>query len=81
MFGYRINFRKKAMRTKVPKADMSQVHKPLSKFVNEVTQLLTKEYHQIQKYHTKQRILVPINSDSEEEEEDEENEVESPYFL
>ena len=53
MFGYRINFRKKAMRTKVPKADMSQVHKPLSKFVNEVTQLLTKEYHQIQKYHTK----------------------------
>ena len=53
MFGYRINFRKRAMRTKVPKAEVSQAHKPLSKFVNEVTHLLTKDYPQIHKYHTK----------------------------
>ena len=80
MFGYRVNFVKKQMRTKVPKAETSQAHKPLAKFVNEVTNLLTRDYPQIQKYHTKQRILVPVNSESEEEEE-EEIEVESPISL
>ena len=53
MFGYRINFNKKAMHTRVPKEEMSQSHKPLSKFVKDVTHLLTKDYPQIHKYHTK----------------------------
>ena len=44
MFGYRVNFNKKAMRTKVPKPEVSQAHKPLSKFIGEVTHLLTKDY-------------------------------------
>ena len=44
MFGYRVNFVKKQMRTKVPKPETSQAHKPLAKFVNEVTNLLTRDY-------------------------------------
>ena len=69
MFGYRINYSKKKMKVKAPEPDTSQAHKPLVKFVSDIVGLLTRDYPQIPKYHSKQRILVPVNdSDSEEEE-------------
>ena len=69
MFGYRINFSKKLMKVKAPDPQASQAHKPLSKFVADIMNLLAKDYQQIPKYHQKQRILVPgHDSDSEEEE-------------
>ena len=69
MFGYRINFSKKQMKTKAPDPQASQAHKPVSKFVADIMNLLAKDYIQIPKHHSKQRILVPVHdSDSEEEE-------------
>ena len=78
MFGYRINLTKKGLKREVPIPQANQEHKPLNKFVSDVTQLLTKDYEQIPKYHTKQRILVPANSESDEEEE---NMHESPLSM
>ena len=49
--------------------------------MSEVNHHLAKDYIQIPHYNTKQRILIPINSDSEGEEQDKRNSIESPITL
>ena len=49
--------------------------------MSEVNHHLAKDYIQIPNYNTKQRILIPIHSDSEDEEQDKRNSIESPITL
>jgi hypothetical protein len=52
------------------------MHKPIHKYVSEITDELTKGYELIPKYHTSQKIIIPIvsSSSSEVDEEVEERE-------
>ena len=49
--------------------------------MSEVNHHLAKDYIQIPNYNTKQRILIPIHSDSEGEEQEKGNSIESPNTL
>ena len=67
MFGYRVIFKKRAM--EVPPSDpaTAQTHKPVKKYVEDILSELASNYQPMHRYHTKQRILVPL-PDSEDEE-------------
>ena len=67
MFGYRVNFKKKNMEIKAPDPDVSQGHKPLQRFVNDIISELSQGYCQIPKFYSKQHILVPLPEEQEEE--------------
>ena len=67
MFGYRVNFVKKEMKLGRADTQASQAHKPIVRFTADVVNLLTKDYGQIHRYHSKQRILIPVNESDEEE--------------
>jgi len=67
MFGYRVLFTKKKMgKNVVSEPYAPQTNKPLTKYVNDIIGELTSTYIQIPRYHSKQRILIPI-MDSEDE--------------
>lgn len=53
-----------------PKADASQLHKPIHKFAQEITEELVKGYEQIPKYHTIQKVIIPVESSESEDEEE-----------
>lgn len=54
------------MATKVPEPGASQAHKPLQRFVAEIVGELSQMYQPLHRYHTKQRILIPMpDSDDE----------------
>lgn len=61
------------MEKKVSEPYVPQTHKPLTKYVNDIVGELTSTYIQIPRYHSKQRILIPI-PDSDDEKCDEEKE-------
>ena len=84
MFGYRVTFSKKKMQLKVPDPKACQTHKPLKRFVQDIVGQLTSNYQQIPKFHSKQKIMIPILDSEEEaiddaaaEENDETNDVDS----
>ncbi len=56
-----------------PEADACQMHKPIHKFAQDILQELTKGYEQIPKYHTLQKIIIPVHSESQTDAEDNEN--------
>lgn len=69
MFGYRVVFQKADMsENKIPLPGASQTHKPLQRYVSEIMSELTANYQPIHRYHTKQRILIPLHESDEEEE-------------
>lgn len=69
MFGYRVVFQKALMqKNDIPEPSASQAHKPLQRYVNEIMSELTANYQPIHRYHTKQRILIPLPDSDEEEE-------------
>jgi len=70
MFGYRVLFTRKKMGKKVSEPYVPQTNKPLTKYVNDIIGELTSTYIQIPRYHSKQRILIPI-MDSDDERADE----------
>lgn len=51
----------------MPRADEPQTHKPIHKFAREITEELTKGYEAIPKYHTIQKVIIPVQSSSESE--------------
>ena len=58
------------MGKKVSEPYAPQANKPLTKYVNDIIGELTSTYIQIPRYHSKQRILIPI-MDSDDERADE----------
>ena len=71
MFGYRVLFQKKNMSVNAPEPDASQAHKPINRYVNDVMGELSQGYHTLHRYHTKQRILIPLPDCSDDDDDDE----------
>ena len=67
MFGYRVLFQEEFI-SQVPAPESTQNHKPIHRYVNDIIGELSQGYLPINRYHTRQRILIPIHEDSEEEE-------------
>ena len=67
MFGYRVIFQKRHMEINVPEPEASQAHKPIQRYVSDIMGELSQSYHQMHRFHTKQRILIPLPDDSDEE--------------
>ena len=44
------------------------MHKPIHKYASEIIDELTKQYECIPKYHTQQKIIIPVVSSSSDEE-------------
>ena len=61
----------------VPAPDSSQNHKPIHRYVNDIIGELSQGYLPINRYHTKQRILIPIHEDSEEEKDNAESKIDA----
>ena len=70
MFGYRVLFKKRKMRVNVPEPEPSQLHKPIHRYVNDIMSELSQGYHQLHRFHTKQRILIPMPEDGLESDEE-----------
>ena len=65
MFGYRVQFNRNNMFEDKPDPNACQMHKPIHKFAQDILLELTKGYEQIQKYHTLQKIIIPVHSESQ----------------
>lgn len=68
MFGYRVQFKREDQEFSNPKPDACQMHKPIHKYAQEIVDELTKQYEPIPKYHTLQKIIIPVVSSSSDEE-------------
>lgn len=76
MFGYRVQFNRENLVFNQPFPAESQSSKPIHKFTTEIVDELTKGYEVIPKYHTIQKVIIPVQSSSESSEaEVDENEV------
>ena len=62
MFGYRVVYKREEITQEPVRYDASQTHKPIHKFASEILEELTKNYEVLPKYHTAQKIILPVIS-------------------
>ena len=62
MFGYRVVYKRELIIQEPVKYDACQAHKPIHKFTAEIIEELTKNYEVLPKYHTLQKIILPVIS-------------------